>query len=221
MNFVLQKKILCHEAGQALVELTLIFPMLLTLALGAVEIANIIYTYQVMHRVTAQGANIASRMTTLSAIPSSCTPLGTDLAPYCAVMNKIIDSGCPTISQGPQNVVTCPPSNDSKWRVIFTEIGPDPSIPAGTPPPYVVRKQVVMGAGEIISAKRICEGCGLSNFICDSAGCSTPTLPDIDTITKGNNLFAFEVFFDYSPITVLGNFVGTNFTGIFYERSVF
>ena len=221
MLIALQKKLENYKRGQALVELTLIFPMLLTLALGAVEIGNIIYSYQVMHRLTAQGANMVSRITsptTPSDVPSSCAALESDLIPYCVVISKVIDAACPTISQGPQNVATCPASNESKWRVIFTEIGPDPSVPVDAP--YVVRKQIVMGAGEITGSKRICDGCGLSNYICYS-GCSTPALPSIDTISKGNNLFALEVFYDYSPITVLGNFVGTNFTGIFYERSVF
>jgi len=217
--FVLETKIQNYRRGQALVELTLIFPMLLTLALGAVEVGNIIYTYQVMHRLTAQGANMASRSTVSSNVPSpSCAALG-PLAPYCDITKTVIDAACPMISQGSPPPATCPSQNADKWRVIFTEIGPDPSVPVD--PPYVVLKQIVTGAGQITGSKRICDGCGLSNYTCDSGGCLTPTLPSIDTISKGNHLFAFEVFYDYSPITVLGNFVGTNFTGIFYERSVF
>src|SRR5215470_441639 len=52
-----------YTRGQSLVEMTLIFPMLLTLTLGAVELANMIYTYQVMHHLVAQGASMASRIT--------------------------------------------------------------------------------------------------------------------------------------------------------------
>ena len=217
----LRKRLQNYKRGQALIELTLIFPMLLTLALGAVEVANIIYTYQVMHRLTAQGANIASRPTTSLDIPSSCTALGTALAPYCAIMNKVIDAACPTISQGSQTVATCPPPNAGKWRVIFTEIGPDISKP--DPKPYVVLRQIVNGAGDV-NDKRICTSCGLAPIDCDptASSCVTPdNIPNIDNIGSGQNLYAFEVFYDYSPITVLGNFVGDAFTGKFYERSIF
>src|SRR6201981_4049807 len=57
-----RKKMERCSRGQALVELTLILPVLLTLTLGAVELTNIIYTYQVIHHLTAQGANMAARV---------------------------------------------------------------------------------------------------------------------------------------------------------------
>ena len=105
--------------GQALVELTLIFPMLLTLSLGAVEIANLIYTYQVIHHVTAQGANIAARL-----IPQ---PGETADQAVDRMMNTVVNAACPVLSQGA--AANCPTSNASRWRVIYTEIGPDTSVP--------------------------------------------------------------------------------------------
>ena len=94
--------------GQALVEMTLIFPMLLTLTLGAVELANMIYTYQVMHHLVAQGASMASRITPPTTLDD--------------IINGVIDASCPIISRGPVAVATCPPSN-------APQMGPDSSQP--------------------------------------------------------------------------------------------
>jgi len=182
--------------------------MLLTLTLGAVELANIIYTYQVMHHLTAQAASMASRLTPPTTIDD--------------VMNGVIDGSCPVISRGPVAVATCPPENLPRWRVIYTQMGPDTSQP--DPKPYVVLKQRVQGSATVDSSKRMCANCGLTDFTCDPAtsGCIAPNnVPNIGTIGAGQNLDAFEVFYDYSPITVLGNFVGGTFTGKLYERSIF
>ena len=204
----LPKELRNHKRGQALVEITLILPMLLTLTLGAVELSNIIYTYQVMHHLTAQGANMAARITPPTTLDQ--------------VINGVIDASCPIISRGPVALPTCPPSNATKWRVIYTQISPDTSQPP--PQPYVVVAQIVVGQGPVDSSKRICAGCGLDpTYNCDPTvgGCLTPNVPNITTIGSGQSLYAFEVFYDYSPITVLGNFVGDTFAGTFYERSIF
>jgi hypothetical protein len=205
----LGKKLRSYKRGQALVELTLILPMLLTLTLGAVELSNMIYTYQVMHHLTAQGASMASRLTPGVTVEE--------------VINKVIDAACPIISQGSLSP-NCTDSNASRWRVIYTELGPDTSAP-GPNFPYVVLHQRVRGAAEVVSSKRICDSCGLVDLDCTPAPetqCPRPNnVPNLDGIGSGQSLYAFEVFYDYSPITVLGNFVGDTFTGKFYERSIF
>jgi len=197
-----------YTRGQSLVEMTLIFPMLLTLTLGAVELANMIYTYQVMHHLVAQGASMASRITPPTTLDD--------------IINGVIDASCPIISRGPVAVATCPPSNAPRWRVIYTQMGPDSSQP--DPKPYVVTKQTVVGAGPVDASKQICASCGLAaTYTCDPAtgGCITPNVPNIATIGSGQTLDAFEVFYDYVPITVLGNFVGNTFSANLYERSIF
>jgi TadE-like protein len=192
------------KRGQALVELTLIFPMLVALSLGAVEIGNLIYTYQVIHHLTAQGANIAARLTPPPTIDT--------------VMSAVVDAACPVLSQGTTGAPNCPASNTSKWLVIYTEIGPDPISPAT----YGVKEQRVLGSGSPNPAKRICAACGLANYTCPvGAPCPVPNVPNIATIGAGQSLYAFEVFYDYTPITVLGNFVGTSFMDKLYERSIF
>ena len=193
--------------AQALVELTLFFPMLLMLSLGAVEIGNLIYTYQVIHHLTAQGANISARLSPPTTVDQ--------------VMNRVIDAACPVVSQGTSGLPSCATSNVSKWRVIYTEIGQDSSAP--TPQPYVVKEQRIAGAAAVDNGKRICGSCGLSTFTCDPAtgSCPAPNVPNIDTIGSGQSLYGYEVFYDYTPITFLGNFVGTTFAGKLYERSIF
>jgi Flp pilus assembly protein TadG len=125
--------------GQALVELTLIFPMLIMLSLGAVEVGNLIYTYQVIHHLTAQGANIAARR------DASDDPIE-------KVISDLIDAACPVISQGTGGG-NCTVSNASRWRVIYTEIGPDVSV--AIDPPYVVKEQRTAGLGKVEPTKRI------------------------------------------------------------------
>lgn len=199
----LSANLLRSRRGQALVELTLIFPMMLVLTLGAVELGNLIYTYQVIHHVTAQGANIAARL-----------GAGTKIED---MMNSVVDGACPTLSRAPGGPANCPPANTSRWRVIYTEIGPDPA------DVYVIKEQRVLGAGTVDTDKLICKACGLDSFSCDpaSGSCSKPTLRNLDKIGSGQSLYAFEVFYDYTPMTTLGNFVGEQFAGKLYERSIF
>ena len=213
MSF-LKEAFLCSKRGQALVELTLIFPMLLTLTLGAVEMANLIYTYQVIHHLSAQGASIAARPT-----PFPGEPMNDYIR---RVMDGVIKAACPVISQGTSGAPNCPASNDVKWRVIYTEMGPDTS--AAAPQPYIVREQRVLGSGKVVGSKRICDGCGLIDITCDPAAgsCLRPNnVPNLADIGAGQSLYAFEVFYEYSPITFLGNFVGATFADTLYERSIF
>lgn len=198
-----KRHLLGSERGQALVELTLMFPMLLVLTLGAAEIGHLIYTYQVIHHLTAQGANIAARL-------GSGTTIET-------MMNSVVDGACPLLSRAPGGAASCPAENTSKWRVIYTEIGPDPA------DVYVVKEQRVLGAGTVDAGKQICKDCGSEAYTCDpaSGSCHKPSLPNLDKIGSGQSLYAFEVFYDYTPLTTLGNFVGKNFADKLYERSIF
>jgi hypothetical protein len=208
--FAVKRKINNWNRGQALVEITLILPMLLTLTLGAVEISNMIYTYQVMHHLAAQGASMTARLT---------TPAGVNSDDYLReVIDKVIGAACPTISQG-QPPANCPAANLEKWRVIYTEIAPDPS----NTPPYGVTYQIVKGTGEVDTSKRICQGCDLADFPSRcTTNCIRPSaVPNMATIATGQSFYAVEVFYDYSPITVLGNFVNGTFSGKFYERAIF
>lgn len=212
MNFFRTVRLRCKR-GQALIEITLIFPMLVALSFGAIEVGNLIYAYQVIHHVTAQGANIAARLDSGTTVD--------------ALLSQVVDAACPLLSQGTTSATNCPPSNASRWRVIYTEMGPDTS--AGEPQPYIVREQRVLGSGQMVASKRLCAACGsTSPLTCDpaSGACIQPDIPNANDIAAGQRLYAVEVFYDYRPITALGNFllgssVGSNFAGILYERSIF
>ena len=163
-----------------------------------------------MHHLAAQGASMTARLT---------TPAGINSDDYLReVIDKVIGAACPTISQG-QPPASCPAANSEKWRVIYTEIAPDPS----NDPPYGVIYQIVKGSGEVDTSKRICQGCDLADFPSRcTTNCIRPsTVPNMATIGVGQSFYAVEVFYDYSPITVLGNFVNGTFSGKFYERAIF
>ena len=55
------RKVIRSKRAQALVELTLMMPMLIALGLGVVEVGNMINSYLVMTHLTREAANLASR----------------------------------------------------------------------------------------------------------------------------------------------------------------
>jgi hypothetical protein len=105
--------------GQALVELTLISPLLLLLAYGSIEVANLISTYINVTHTTREGANLTSR--------------GTD--PNLA-LDAVITAAAPTIRD----------DNAAHWKIIYSKIIQDPAAPcAKAPCTYKVSSQIVRG----------------------------------------------------------------------------
>jgi hypothetical protein len=95
------------KKGQALVELTLLSPLLLLLAYGSVEVGNVISTYITLTHTTREGANLASR--------------GTD--PNVA-LDAIIAAAAPTIRN----------DNTAHWNVIYSKVVQDPAVPCPQAP---------------------------------------------------------------------------------------
>jgi hypothetical protein len=188
--------------GQAIIELTLIMPLLLLLVLGVIEFSNMVDSYLVLTHLTREGANMSSRGT-----------------PASDALDAVIDSSCPQISDGSG----CSPTNADHWRIIYTRMGPDSDEP--DPKPYVVLEQIVRGSGEIVASSRICDGCGLTaTYSCDPTmqSCSSPNVPNIADIGAGQELHAIEVFYEYQPVTPVGNFIGLSLgSSPFYERAIF
>jgi Flp pilus assembly protein TadG len=108
------------EKGQALLEITLIFPFLVLLLYGTIEVANVISVYQTMTHTTREGANLISRGT----VPNTA-------------LNAIITAAAPTI----QN------TNQGQWKIIYSQITQKPGIPCPPPAPctYEVSNQIVRG----------------------------------------------------------------------------
>ena len=115
----LTTKIVRSRKGQSLVELTLIFPILLLLVYGAVEVGSVVSAYLTMTHVSREGANLTSRGT----VPN-------------VALDAIIASAAPTIRG----------DNLAQWRVIYSRIRQRPSVPCPpTPCTYEVESQIVRG----------------------------------------------------------------------------
>jgi hypothetical protein len=114
------RKIIGSKKGQALVELTLISPILLLLACGSIEVANVISTYITLTHTTREGANLASR--------------GTD--PNVA-LDAIIAAAAPTIRN----------DNTAHWNVIYSKVVQDPAVPCPQAPcVYKISSQIERGS---------------------------------------------------------------------------
>jgi len=113
------KKIIQSKKGQSLIELTLIFPLMLLMVYGVVEVGSVISTYLTLTHTTREGANLTSR--------------GTD--PNTA-LDAIKTAAAPTIRD----------DNLGQWRIIYTEIVQAPGIPCPpTPCTYEISAQIIRG----------------------------------------------------------------------------
>jgi hypothetical protein len=114
------KEVFRSKKGQALVELTLIVPLMLLLVYGVVEVGSAISTYLTLSHTSREGANLTSRGT----IPDDA-------------LTAIIAAANPTMSNG----------NLTQWRIIYTRISQAPGVPCPQPPcDYVVEEQIVRGS---------------------------------------------------------------------------
>ena len=114
----MQKRLNANK-GQTLIELTLIFPLMLALLYGAIEIGSVISDYLTITSTTREGANLASRGT----------------APNTA-LDAIILAAAPTIRA----------TNQTQWRIIYSKITQNPASPCPPKPcTYRVESQIVKG----------------------------------------------------------------------------
>ncbi len=112
-------KIFVSAKGQSLVELSLIFPLLLAMLLGAVEVGRYISVYLGLTHLTREGANLTSRGT----------------APNLA-LDAIILAAAPTIRT----------NNTNQWGVIYSRIIEDPANPCPPLPCiYKIDNQISRG----------------------------------------------------------------------------
>ena len=108
------------KKGQALVELTLLSPLLLLLAYGSVEVGNVISTYITLTHTTREGANLASR--------------GTDIN---VMLDAITAAAAPTLRN----------DNIAHWKIIYSKIVQDPAVPCPQAPcVYKVSSQTERGS---------------------------------------------------------------------------
>src|SRR5690349_14331182 len=121
------KKIVRSRGGQALVELTLLFPLLLLMVYGVIEVSQILSTYLTLAHLTREGANLIARdpIAQADGIPTDS-------------VNAVITGAAPVIRLG---------DNDSQWKVIYSKIEEDKN-QACPPKPcaYIVKKQAPWGS---------------------------------------------------------------------------
>jgi hypothetical protein len=105
-------RILRSKKGQSLIELSLIAPLMLLLAYGAVEVGSVISTYLTITHTTREGANLTSRGT----LPDPA-------------LDAIIVAAAPTLRT----------TNLAQWNVIYSRIIQDPLAPCPPEPcKYIV-----------------------------------------------------------------------------------
>jgi TadE-like protein len=114
------KKLIKSKKGQSLIELTLMFPLMLLLVYGVVEVGQIISTYLTLTHTTREGANLTSRGT-----------------PPDTALDAIILAADPTIRN----------DNLTQWRIIYSEIVQSPGIPCPPEPcTYEIDAQIMRGS---------------------------------------------------------------------------
>ncbi len=114
----IQKKLRVNK-GQTLIELTFIFPIMLALLYGAIEVGSVISDYLTLTNTTREGANLTSRATD----PNTA-------------LDAIIAAASPTLRS----------SNQAQWRVIYSKIIQNPNVPCPPKPAvYQVSSQIVRG----------------------------------------------------------------------------
>ena len=120
MKAMLTTRLLRSTKGQTLIELTLMFPIMLALLYGAVEIGSIISTYLTITHTTREGANLTSRGT----VPSTA-------------LDAIEAAADPTIRS----------SNKTQWKIIYSKISQVPGKPCPPKPcEYRVEQQIPRGS---------------------------------------------------------------------------
>ena len=113
------QKTLRVNKGQTLIELTFIFPIMLALLYGAIEVGSVISDYLTLTSTTREGANLTSRGT-----------------PPRTALDAIELAAAPTIRS----------TNKAQWRIIYSKIIQNPDIPCPPKPcTYKVESQIVDG----------------------------------------------------------------------------
>lgn len=176
-------RILRSNKGQSLIEISLIAPLMLMLAYGALEVGSVISTYLVMSHTTREGANLVSRGN-----------------PPNQALDAIIAAAAPTIRMGVSG-------NEPQWRIIYSRIIPDP-VNHGTAEPYNYIVDT-SATGQLLRGNLS----KASKLGAQGTQVTQTQLPGIENVTANQTFDVIEVFYDYAPsiITFVGKGIGTDF----------
>lgn len=188
------RAILGSNRGQALFEITLIAPLMVMLAYGAIEVGSVISTYLTLTHTTREGANLASRGGKLPIDKSG---------PDNDILDAIIKAAAPTLTT----------ANQAQWRVIYTKVVRN-NIPCPPDPcNYIVDTkaggQVTRGNLNKQSKLGLPNGTPISQSI----------LPGIQNVKDGQTFHVLEVFYNYAPNII--TFVGKGINTDLYDRTIF
>ena len=206
------------KRAQALVELTLMIPMLIALGLGVVEVGNMINSYLVMTHLTREAANLASRQPGTKGSTQWATNINNG-------MTQAITATSPVI-----HLTGTGPSGPSQFKVYYSMVEWNTALPACGGGP------IASGAADRYRIRRTSAGwpsntvnwqygsLGQASQVGADGTCAYLTLPEVKNLsTQGIILHIVEVIYNYGPakLTPVQNFIGVLAPGIFYRRSVF
>ena len=113
---------LSSQKGQSLIELSLIAPLMIFLAYGAIEVGQVISTHLTMTHTSREGANLVSRGT---------------------IANDALDAIIASASD------TFKTSNQANWKIIYSKVTQDITVPCPNPPTtpctYRIESQIPRG----------------------------------------------------------------------------
>jgi Flp pilus assembly protein TadG len=192
-------RILRNQKGQSLIELSLIVPLMVLLAYGAVEVGSVISTYLTLTHTTREAANLASR--------GGGMPIDLNGANYNApndVLDTVISAAAPTLTG----------TNQAQWRVIYSKVvRNETACNPGDPCEYIVDQDA--------DGRFVRGNLNKQSKLGPQNGTPIPqsVLPGIQNVKDSQTFHVFEIFYDYSPNII--TFVGKGINTDFYDRTIF
>jgi Flp pilus assembly protein TadG len=173
------------QKGQSLIELSLIAPLMIFLAYGAIEVGQVISTHLTMTHTTREGANLVSRGTTAS-----------------DALDAIIAASSNTFKT----------SNQANWRIIYSKVTQDTSVPCPNPPttPCTYRINSQLTRGLMVKNSKLSSTGAVNEVV---------TIPGIGGVIAGQTFHVIEVYYNYLPSIV--TYVGKGINTEFYDRTIF
>ena len=185
------KSTLRSQKGQSLIELSLIAPLMIFLAYGAIEVGQVISTHLTMTHTSREGANLVSRGT-----------------PAAQALAAIVASSSNTFKS----------TNGANWRIIYSKIVQDtgPGVPPCPNPPttpctYKIESQSFAVNGVLAKDSKLSSTGGHVNDVVN--------IPGINGVIAGQTFHVIEVFYNYAPYIV--TYVGKGINTDFYDRTIF
>ena len=177
------KSALRSQKGQSLIELSLIAPLMIFLAYGAIEVGQVISTHLTMTHTSREGANLVSRGTTAS-----------------DALDAIIAASSNTFKV----------SNEANWKIIYSKVVQDTTVPCPNPPTTPCTYRIDSGPNGRFTRGLLVKNSKLS---ATGAVNEIVTIPGINGVIAGQTFHVIEVYYNYLPyiVTYVGKGINTDF----------